>query len=278
MSDGIRTNDSGSHQVQQSFMKIYKPSSFLIRDILSEWTAGSTELVHKEEMSDVMPASKGFNNFKLNLTQDIGRTNQKTPNFTMRGSEDNTVNVTKGENFSVLVQTGVADKKDDKKNTNSTYIFKNKKVRKARTAFTDHQVQTLEKTFERQKYLSVQERAELAAKLNLTDTHVKTWYQNRRTKWKRQTTVGLEFLTEAGNIAAVHRMMQTSPFWLSRLTSSFPHHHLTSPDYYFKHSASGLLKPLPFRLYPPFERCVLPPDTVMPLFVASESTPSPPKL
>ncbi|KAG7173629.1 Homeobox protein ceh-30-like [Homarus americanus] len=55
-----------------------------------------------------------------------------------------------------------------------------KKQRKARTAFTDNQLQTLEKSFERQKYLSVQDRMELAAKLNLTDTQVKTWYQNRR--------------------------------------------------------------------------------------------------
>ncbi|KAF4518572.1 hypothetical protein B566_EDAN015738 [Ephemera danica] len=55
-----------------------------------------------------------------------------------------------------------------------------KKQRKARTAFTDHQLQTLEKSFERQKYLSVQDRMELAAKLGLSDTQVKTWYQNRR--------------------------------------------------------------------------------------------------
>lgn len=55
-----------------------------------------------------------------------------------------------------------------------------KKPRKARTAFTDHQLNSLEKSFERQKYLSVQDRMELAAKLNLSDTQVKTWYQNRR--------------------------------------------------------------------------------------------------
>ncbi|RWS18859.1 homeobox protein B-H1-like protein [Leptotrombidium deliense] len=55
-----------------------------------------------------------------------------------------------------------------------------KKQRKARTAFTDHQLKTLERTFEHQKYLSVQDRIELAARLHLTDTQVKTWYQNRR--------------------------------------------------------------------------------------------------
>lgn len=57
---------------------------------------------------------------------------------------------------------------------------KPKKPRKARTAFTDHQLSSLETSFERQKYLSVQDRMELAARLNLTDTQVKTWYQNRR--------------------------------------------------------------------------------------------------
>ena len=53
-------------------------------------------------------------------------------------------------------------------------------ISKIFSAFTDSQLQTLETSFERQKYLSVQDRMELAAKLNLTDTQVKTWYQNRR--------------------------------------------------------------------------------------------------
>ena len=55
-----------------------------------------------------------------------------------------------------------------------------RKPRKARTAFTDSQLQSLERAFDKQKYLSVQDRQELAAKLNLTDTQVKTWFQNRR--------------------------------------------------------------------------------------------------
>ena len=55
-----------------------------------------------------------------------------------------------------------------------------RKPRKARTAFTDSQLQSLERAFDKQKYLSVQDRQELAAKLNLSDTQVKTWFQNRR--------------------------------------------------------------------------------------------------
>lgn len=78
--------------------------------------------------------------------------------------------------------TGVKDDSDDvsSKSCGGDSSGLVKKQRKARTAFTDHQLQTLEKSFERQKYLSVQDRMELAAKLGLTDTQVKTWYQNRR--------------------------------------------------------------------------------------------------
>ncbi|XP_062874032.1 barH-like homeobox 1a [Trichomycterus rosablanca] len=94
-----------------------------------------------------------------------------------------------------------------------------KKPRKARTAFTDHQLSQLERSFERQKYLSVQDRMELAASLGLTDTQVKTWYQNRRTKWKRQTAVGLELLAEAGNYSALQRMFPSPYFYPQSLVS-----------------------------------------------------------
>ncbi|XP_062236445.1 barH-like homeobox 1a [Platichthys flesus] len=75
-----------------------------------------------------------------------------------------------------------------------------KKPRKARTAFSDQQLSRLERSFQKQKYLSVQERMELAASLQLSDTQVKTWYQNRRTKWKRRSAAGLELLAEAGRM------------------------------------------------------------------------------
>ncbi|CAH8591928.1 unnamed protein product [Schistosoma curassoni] len=88
-----------------------------------------------------------------------------------------------------------------------------KKSRKARTAFTDYQLTELEQSFDRQKYLAVQDRMELASKLSLSDRQVKTWYQNRRTKWKRQTAVGLELMTEAENFVAIQRLIEQSPFW-----------------------------------------------------------------
>ncbi|KAL3063556.1 hypothetical protein OYC64_003176 [Pagothenia borchgrevinki] len=68
-----------------------------------------------------------------------------------------------------------------------------KKGRKARTAFSEQQLLRLERSFQSQRYLSVQDRMRLAAELQLRDMQVKTWYQNRRTKWKRQS-VGMELM------------------------------------------------------------------------------------
>ncbi|KAK2150161.1 hypothetical protein LSH36_420g02029 [Paralvinella palmiformis] len=64
--------------------------------------------------------------------------------------------------------------------------FKTKKCRRSRTVFTELQLMGLEKRFESQKYLSTPDRMELAEKLGLTQIQVKTWYQNRRMKWKKQ--------------------------------------------------------------------------------------------
>ncbi|ESO91056.1 hypothetical protein LOTGIDRAFT_122283, partial [Lottia gigantea] len=58
------------------------------------------------------------------------------------------------------------------------------KRKKPRTAFTRQQVMELEKRFSRQKYLASAERSTLAKGLNMSDSQVKTWFQNRRTKWR----------------------------------------------------------------------------------------------
>ena len=60
--------------------------------------------------------------------------------------------------------------------------------RRSRTVFSQEQLNGLEEVFERQKYLTVSERIELSMQLGLSETQVKTWFQNRRTKWKKQKT------------------------------------------------------------------------------------------
>ncbi|EDO30882.1 predicted protein, partial [Nematostella vectensis] len=58
--------------------------------------------------------------------------------------------------------------------------------KKARTTFTGRQIFELEKQFEAKKYLTATERSDMASLLNVTETQVKIWFQNRRTKWKKQ--------------------------------------------------------------------------------------------
>ncbi|XP_053686568.1 homeobox protein MSH-D [Sabethes cyaneus] len=66
--------------------------------------------------------------------------------------------------------------------------------KRPRTAFSAAQIKALETEFERGKYLSVAKRTALAKSLHLTETQIKIWFQNRRTKWKRKYTADVEQL------------------------------------------------------------------------------------
>jgi len=58
--------------------------------------------------------------------------------------------------------------------------------KKQRPLFSPHQIQTMEKEFATQRYVTEEKRAQLALEVNLTEAQVKTWFQNRRTKWKKE--------------------------------------------------------------------------------------------
>jgi len=65
-----------------------------------------------------------------------------------------------------------------------------KKVRNPRTIYSSAQIQQLEITFQKTQYLALPERADLASALGLTQTQVKIWFQNRRSKYKKQAKGG----------------------------------------------------------------------------------------
>ena len=88
------------------------------------------------------------------------------------------------------------------------------------------------------------------------DTYDFHFFSTFRTKWKRQTAVGLELLAEAGNYAAFQRLYGGPPYgalggwpYPPQVPSGNP---TSSVDLYYRQAAAAaaLQKPLPYRLYP----------------------------
>ncbi|GFR15353.1 homeobox protein EMX2 [Trichonephila clavata] len=61
-----------------------------------------------------------------------------------------------------------------------------RKPKRIRTAFLPTQLLKLENAFEKNHYVVGSERRKLSQELHLTETQIKVWFQNRRTKLKRQ--------------------------------------------------------------------------------------------
>jgi len=66
------------------------------------------------------------------------------------------------------------------------YSVVNKRKRRKRTIFTSEQLSRLESEFADQQYMVGAERQQLAEALNLSETQIKIWFQNRRIKWRRE--------------------------------------------------------------------------------------------
>ncbi|KAM9854106.1 homeobox protein DBX1-B-like [Aulostomus maculatus] len=121
-----------------------------------------------------------------------------------------------------------------------------------RAVFSDLQRKALERTFQKQKYISKPDRKKLASKLGLKDSQVKIWFQNRRMKWRnskerellstggcRQQTLPTKTnphpdLTDVGSTYC-HTLDRTEPTSQAQLDQDqeshhHHHHHPSSPS------------------------------------------------
>lgn len=64
--------------------------------------------------------------------------------------------------------------------------LKHRLPRRDRLNFTDLQLMRLEESFSEKKYIVGADRKSLADELGISEIQVKNWYQNRRTRWKRE--------------------------------------------------------------------------------------------
>ncbi|CAH8548850.1 unnamed protein product [Schistosoma guineensis] len=91
------------------------------------------------------------------------------------------------------------------RNKKSDFILiRQRNRRKPRILFSQTQIYELERRFKQQRYLSAQEREQMANNLKMSAQQVKIWFQNRRYKLKRQ--VQDKNLEEA---SALHHHLQT---------------------------------------------------------------------
>lgn len=77
--------------------------------------------------------------------------------------------------------------------------------KKQRPLFSQHQVRTLEDEFNSKKYLTEEKRADLSQRLKLTETQVKTWFQNRRTKWRKEAKINKDTVVKPMNAGDTSR-------------------------------------------------------------------------
>lgn len=153
-----------------------------------------------------------------------------------------------GANSTTGVDRDIQEKSD-------SAISDDERKKRPRTAFTAAQIKSLEAEFERNKYLSVAKRLQLSKSLKLTETQIKIWFQNRRTKWKRKYTNDVELLAQqyysSLGIPAPRPIFVEDRLWFFNYPAQlqpgapiFPQHLATVP----LPSALPIVQPLPSNL------------------------------
>ncbi|XP_037818421.1 pituitary homeobox 1 isoform X1 [Lucilia sericata] len=158
-------------------------NSFSIENILSKPKAVSEEINHK-------------NNYDLNLTvhdSDHCSDHLNSDREKLHGVVGGGIDMRASSPESSFNEDNLDDAKSDITSEDDHGSNDDRKKR-PRTAFSASQIKALETEFERGKYLSVAKRTALAKQLHLTETQIKIWFQNRRTKWKRKYTADVETL------------------------------------------------------------------------------------
>ncbi|XP_073537745.1 homeobox protein vex1-like [Phyllobates terribilis] len=76
---------------------------------------------------------------------------------------------------------------DSMKSPGSVSEDESKSTSRPRTKFTTEQLEELERSFKENQYIGSNEKQRLSKVLQLSKTQIKTWFQNRRMKFKRES-------------------------------------------------------------------------------------------
>ncbi|PAV77249.1 hypothetical protein WR25_17910 [Diploscapter pachys] len=149
-------------------------------------------ILHATFHQNAEPLKDGENDRGFDAASNGTQNGKKDPSLSQMGQEPN--ETSEGTRNSIGGSPLESDAEEDDETAeprgsdddanNADQSLQRKK--KTRTVFSRHQVSQLETMFEMKRYLTSQERAQMAQRLQLTETQVKIWWQNRRNKFKRQ--------------------------------------------------------------------------------------------
>ncbi|XGW26113.1 hypothetical protein V3C99_007043 [Haemonchus contortus] len=108
--------------------------------------------------------------------------------------------------------------------------------KRPRTTFSEEQLRLLEEAFQENGYLTGEARMALAARLALSDTQVKVWFQNRRTKNRRKINLEEGRTTHTASprtsAPAQNYSPQNNLQYSNYSNYMYPQHFVTSTSFY----------------------------------------------